>query len=136
MGMVMTFTFPLPPNRGNARGHSYYESFAKKRYFMKLDRIFGEEVHTKHEPLSFALYRAHCHVPRYMDSDNLVGRFKFIFDWLVARNFIFDDGPRHFWPAAFPTMTVAAKGAHAFTIEIIPSDPTTLDHLREARHAA
>ena len=116
----MRFVLPLPPNRANSRWHWREESRRKNTFYLMSTALYPRLPAQRLErcDISCDLY-----VWSVMDHDNLVGRCKWVLDWLQAREYIASDSPK-----CIGTLTVRQhidRKNQRLELEIIPSEGET-----------
>lgn len=86
---------PLPPNRGNARGHWRVQWKRKQDFYDACDerQAVGLIPAPPTTPITKAELHAWFYVHNLMDYDNLAARLKHALDWLVTRGYLEDDRP-------------------------------------------
>lgn len=115
---------PMPPNRGNTRGHTRFQTSAKNKYFALCDSLFHQQGYYPFRlpPLEKTTWHAEFFVKQktnLMDFDNMVARLKWPFDYLKLRKLIVDDSWDKFWPNQLPTQQVAKDGKPMLQLTII-----------------
>ena len=113
MNDTLTFTFPMPPNLGNARMHWAVKHKKKTAFWSMADLLLKGKVFPKppKTPWQKARITAHCVVGAINDTDNLMARMKWVGDWLVTRGYLVDDKPRHLEWSGMPTQRVSRKNS-------------------------
>lgn len=112
----------LPPNRGNQRGQTRYESFAKRRLWARYDAAVarGEIPPAPPQPLECVTIRYDVKCAQLQDWDNAHARMKHASDWLVRAGYIVDDSPRVIPECPTLTQRVSRKGAAKVEVTITP----------------
>jgi len=87
---MISILFPVPPQRGNRRGQSRFENYAKKDYYAICDAVIFPSVKNVH--VERAWIEATVEVNQFFDWDNAAALFKWPMDWLVSRGILKDDG--------------------------------------------
>lgn len=118
--MSLRFVLPLPPNRGNARGHTRWMNRAKKDYFDALSNIAaygrsaaygdGDGVFDIPLPPAVALPKAkasaHLYVWNFYDDDGAAALMKWPMDWLVRNGYLADDKRKVLRWTGYPEQTI------------------------------
>ncbi len=100
------FTFPLPPNVANARGHRYKQYRERQEWAWRAVAELTNHRRPK-QPWDRAEIQCAFFLRNVMDADNLAARCKPILDVLKGWYFV-DDSPKHlvFQP---PTQAIDRK---------------------------
>jgi hypothetical protein len=114
---VFYFKFPLPPDRGNRRGHSRWEKFGNKRRglmswseFNMASNLLNLREKVSIPTLKYALIWAHFRViHRRRDFDNLDAWLKWPLDWLRKHAILLNDSAARLWPVQHPTQELVEK---------------------------
>jgi hypothetical protein len=90
---VLTFRFPMPPNKANGRGAWRVDYSLRELFFEQCDYLAEHRFLPPSPPVPFerATISAELFLKREMDDDNAMARLKHISDWLVKRGYIVDD---------------------------------------------
>lgn len=125
----MNLSFPLPPNRANARGQWRKHHFARIRYWETLDRwqLIGRIPPPPPEAFYKVMATVTLRLFNRMDQGNALNRMKWIEDWLRTRGYIVDDTEKHFEYTGLPKQVIARGNQGVdLTLEAIPAPQTTL----------
>ena len=116
--MTVRFTFPLPPQRANARGHWRVDHTAKTRFWAHCDELqnIGRLPAPPAVPWQRAEAEARCYLWNPMDQGNLLSRMKWIEDWLVTRGYLVDDRARNLVWISVPEQAVTRKRKGEWTL--------------------
>ena len=108
---VLKFHFPMPPNRANARGHWRKHHRGMTAYYSQLDALlmFRRLPKPPRTPYGEVRATATLHLYNLMDQGNALNRLKWIEDWLVSRDYVVDDSPKHFTYTGLPTQVIDRK---------------------------
>lgn len=90
----MNLVLPLPLNLANSRLHWRTKNREKKAYYKRCDNLMYFEDFTLPPdtgPMERVEIQATWYVHAKSDPDNIVGRLKWVLDWLVTRGYIVDD---------------------------------------------
>lgn len=121
---MIHLTLPLPPSRGNARGHWAVHHRRKKTYWHDLDMlVVARQIpRAPAEPFPAANIAATLYLCGVtMDDDNAEARMKFALDWLVSRGYLADDNPRALhWEARVGQVRVPHRHNQRLEITLTP----------------
>jgi hypothetical protein len=117
---VLTFRFPLPPNRANARGHWRKGYTQLKKFYAECDnRVMVKLLPTPPaEPWAKATITADLTMRNPMDDDNALSRCKWICDFLVTRGYVADDARTCLRWGGIPTQTISRKSEPCVTVTL------------------
>ena len=116
----LRLTGPLPPDRGNARGHWAAHHRQRRSYWAALDvHALAQRFRLK-APLARANVAIDLRTWNPMDPDNLAARCKYLLDWLVTRGYLVDDSPRTITLTVTQRVDRTNRGA---TVTLTPGDP-------------
>ena len=105
----MRIILPLPPNMANKSwGHWAKKARARDEYMMRA-LVMSQDVRRPPSPWPHARIRIKLYVWNLLDSDNLTARLKWAVDFLVEREFIVDDSPKHLKWEELPTQVIDRK---------------------------
>ena len=112
-------TFPLPPNRANARGASRFKNHEKKRYVngtrdglvgaASLAKMWAREFEADELPIDPAVGHAVIYTYNRFDDDNAAALLKWVLDSLVRAGIIADDGRPAFRMLFTPDQVIDRK---------------------------
>ena len=107
----MTFVFPLPPNRANARGHWRKAYREQAKFYAECDMRVLAKLMPKPPaaPWMRASITAELTMRNPMDDDNALARCKWVCDFLVTRGYILDDRKGRLDWDAIPTQKISRK---------------------------
>ena len=117
----VSFTFPLPPNRANARGNWRRHHFGQKAFWTALDERQGAGLlpGPPARPWGKVYATVTLYVWGRMDTGNALNRVKWIEDWLVSRGYVVDDSEAHFEYRALPRQVIDRKNQRVtMTLEV------------------
>ena len=122
----MSFTVPLPPHVGNARGHWRTQKNARDLYWTGLDKRVQAKLIPS--PPAVPLNRIKAHATFYlgnlMDDDNCMARCKHFVDWLRSRGYIANDSRRNIVWAGLPEQIIDRK-SQRLVLTVEPVDTVT-----------
>lgn len=120
----MTLTVPMPPNRGNARGHSVVANITKKQYWAMLDELqqYGLVPPPPRHPIPRAALTSTMYLGAWMDDDNAVARHKIVLDWLVTRGYLAGDRKKHLRWTGFPSQVVRRTHEYRIALTLTPEE--------------
>ena len=125
-GFSATFAFPLPPKRGNRKGHSRWESGGSRRLGIpSREKYFSDSADLNAAQMlqcrrfEFALMFIRFSVPnRRWDFDNLMAALKWPVDFLKIRGIIANDSALRLWPGEVPRQDLADTGSGGLWITL------------------
>lgn len=131
----LIFTFPMPENLANARGHWSKRHKAKVALWNRCDLFAAGHILPRPpaEPLARASVRVQMVVGNPMDPDNAITRCKPLIDWLVTRGYLAGDRMKHLRWEGVPEQRVSHKNAPEVRFVLTPLPPD-LDNPRAVRH--
>ena len=111
MNEPLVFIFPLPLNLANSRMHWRTRNREKKAFYACCDnfQLWGDFPPPPREPFIRATIRATVHAWNKGDTGNVMGRMKWIEDWLVTRGYLVDDSEKHLTWEGFPKQIIDRK---------------------------
>lgn len=116
---MIQIVLPVPPQRGNARGHWRIHQREKEAYHQECGWILKKfHRYEFKSPFEYVEFEASMDVQRFHDFDNLVSRMKWAFDVLqpldkdkrpYGYGIIQSDDWLHCRPRSFPTQVLKSK---------------------------
>ena len=105
---TLRFDLPLPPNKANERGHWAVRYKRRNTYWKHLDMLvtIKRNPPPPTTPWTAADATVRFRLFNTMDRDNLTGRCKEIFDWLVSRGYVVGDRPEQMRFKIEPTQAI------------------------------
>lgn len=116
---TLCVTLPMPPSKGNMRGHTRQMNRVKLRYWAQLEerrKLLKQLPDPPDPPLTRVIGEAVYYVHNRLDYTNAATNMKWPEDYLVEKKYLAGDSPDHLQWAAYPTQIVDRQGEARMTL--------------------